>query len=449
MRRLLISFRLLITVICFVAVFTALNKTASANGAVWNSGVKPGSPGPIKVNDLVLIEEYVLFDTSGKKVSAQFWIYNPTNKDIHVTMGFPLRLSADSPNYQSREEYLAEFSRNFRVEVNDVTVSTKYILEESIRYPIVFTWDMTFPARKTTEYTVQYPLTFSIDEADHELGSGRSGYQLSRSFTYISHTGAYWAKPIKLAKFEYCDKGLVELMQRAPTGEICTEKRDSSNDTSLVTTILDRWSVKPKPYKIDADKGCIVWTRKEWAPRISDDDIAVSTYHDDTASEDINKLSFCQLLAELNEHPQPRPPKPPSIEKDAKLDDMFNKWCGVSGDSVKAKHFGATEKITEIKLTAEIFYNMWERAFYYPDGKPSPQFGSQYAELPANIRAAFQVQLSRYLRNYIFAVHGHVFKDQHLAQCFQNISESSTTKLSGAEKWNVDWLLDYEKQFRE
>lgn len=270
----------------FASVLIFLAQIVFANGAVWNYGSIPGTPGPIKSKDLVLLKEHVLFDDNpgiGKKtrVFAEFWVYNPTEKDIHVTMGFPLKYDEATLQSQSRGSFVDDFSKKFIVEINDVKATSKPLVDGAGQYTIVYTWEMTFPGMKTTKYTVEYPLTISLRAMDHggDEESSRSGSEESRSFTYITHTGAYWAKPITNATFEYCSDHLVRLMLRAPSGEISTEEKTRRENILEVSTVADGWSVKPRPYEINTDEGCVVWTRQNWTPRNPEDDIIVSTHH--------------------------------------------------------------------------------------------------------------------------------------------------------------------------
>jgi hypothetical protein len=276
---------------------------------------------------------------------------------------------------------------------------------------------MSFPAMKTTKYTVEYPLKVSEKGEDEELGSSHGGSEYSRSFKYITHTGAYWAKPIHKATFEYCSDSLVKFMLRVPSGETTNDQ----STPNLYSTSTDGWSVQPKPYEINAEKSCIVWTRENWQPKKQIDDIKVSTY----------SRSYSEEREEL------------------KPDMLLRNWCGTSSYGDKAPHLAEYLNITEKKITSEMYYSIRQIAYFYPANKMNKQFDEKASEVPAGIGNAYQSLLLWYLRNYIYAVHGHVFKDQQLAQCFQNVIKSASTQLSGVEKWNVDWLLDYEKQLKK
>lgn len=153
----------LISVICLAAVSVLSTPSADANGAVWNPGSFPGTPGPVKKEDLILLEEHVVFEGL---VSAEFLIRNPTNKDIQVTMGFPLKFMGKDQGDQSREEFLAEFSKDFEVYVDGARVAAKPIADGAGLYSVVYIWEMTFPAMKTVTYTVEYPLTPSVAAKD-------------------------------------------------------------------------------------------------------------------------------------------------------------------------------------------------------------------------------------------------------------------------------------------
>ncbi|QDG52337.1 hypothetical protein FIV42_16800 [Persicimonas caeni] len=66
-------------------------------------------------------------------------------------------------------------------------------------YPLVYLWKATYPAGKTVHDVVTYPTSYERDAAP-------VGDSSTDTFTYITATGANWAKPIGEARFEYCDE---------------------------------------------------------------------------------------------------------------------------------------------------------------------------------------------------------------------------------------------------
>ena len=69
---------------------------AHADGLGLNPGAIGTTPGPLKCHDLILIKEKVVatkHDEFKLEVNADFWVSNPTDKDIEVMMGFPLTIT--------------------------------------------------------------------------------------------------------------------------------------------------------------------------------------------------------------------------------------------------------------------------------------------------------------------------------------------------------------------
>lgn len=433
-----------------------LSHNAYSNGAAWNPGNISGTPGPIKQNDLILQKEYVIFDDSPNKeegtVTAEFWIYNPTNKEITVTMGFPLDYSeratasgwpikeknserytiksigiggegtGASPEEDERSKYIEDFKDKFDVSVDGNKVTATSSGKGTGVYNTVYTWDMTFPPMKTTQYTVKYPMTVSDKGQDHGEGDSDGGSEGSHSFTYITHTGAYWAKPIGDATFEYCSEKLIKFILSAPTGEI-SEVRETALTYDSHT---EGWSIKPKPYDINNEKGCIVWRRQNWLPKKYDDDIQVSTY--------IKTIGY---------------QKTPSVENEVHQDALMKKWCGASVDGIKNYHFGQDANVQERELSTKTYNAIAKKAYTYPLFNDDKNFTKEFHGLSVQTQTNYHLLLLRYLRNYIFAVHGHVFKDQKLAQCFQSVNKVTSQNLTAIEKKNIDWLSDYEKQMKK
>jgi hypothetical protein len=195
------------------------------------------TPHPVKQEDLVLQREYVNFD---RTVTAHYWIFNPTEKSITVTMGFPIGIELLQGDPDEITALGKKFADSFSVTVGGKRVQTTLLISPGNDYPIVFTWEMTFPPKHVSEYLAEYPLnTYGI--------SSDSGVGYSR-FTYITHTGSYWAQPIGEATFEFCAKELMEEMRKVPSGKYWL---DDKHDYVI------SWTINPSPYEIDKKRDCV------------------------------------------------------------------------------------------------------------------------------------------------------------------------------------------------
>ena len=241
-----------------------------ANGAVWNAGTVVGSLGPLKQSDLVLSRQHVIFHDGslGEKsgVRAQFRIFNPTKRTITVAIGFPIDYSGaiERSGGDWKKQYDESYAKEFTVKVNGKKVPVSSSRDFYGVYSLMFSWDMTFLPRKTVEVVVEYPHNAYVNGGD---GEGRSYYK--KIFRYLTHTGAYWAKPIGQAVFEYCSHDIVGLMHRSP------EKSESPTERGTTTSWRDEtWWVLPDRYEVNEKTKCIVWKRAKWMPT-KDDDIEV------------------------------------------------------------------------------------------------------------------------------------------------------------------------------
>ena len=109
------------------------------------------------------------------------------------------------------------------------------------------------------------------------------------------------------------------------------------------------------------------------------------------------------------------------------------------------KHFGSFINFTSKNFSEdeieEIVINEIDRQGqnYYED--------SGRIIYPEHILTDLQLLVLRYLRNYIFAVHGHDFKAKDLAECFKEIPvKDNWTK---REKENVKVIVKYEQKIKE
>lgn len=393
-----------------IGILLCLTNAAKANGAVWNPGTIGGSLGPVKQSDLVLTKEHVTFyddvNYNTPHVAAHFRIFNPTKTNLAVTMGFPIDYSEALRKWgeQSERQYVEYFTKEFNVRVNGEKVPVRQSKDASGVYSLVFLWDILFPQQKTIEISVEYPFKASEHGAD---GEDSSSYE--RVFRYITHTGAYWAKPIQQATFEYCSDNFMSIMLDSPSGS------SSKPEDIAKTTWRDvSWWVKPKPYNVDRAAKCIIWKRSNWTPVKGADDIEVG-----------NTYRIYGVVAN---------PFLPSA--------YLDRWCG-KGENTNYKQFGEKVGIRSTPFSDEYFNSLKKKAFFYPETEESSESNDGTVSLSNEINAL----LLRYLRNYIYAVHGHQFKDQQLASCFSSIKHAD--QWTDIEKSNVEAILRHEKAFKE
>ncbi len=376
---------------------------ARGNGAAWSSGVASAPPRPLKQNDLLLIKEHVVFKDGD--VEARFWVNNPTKKQIHVTMGFPLEYKSYVQDKARVQEYTKQLLDKFDVEVDGEDVEARLTNDMTNDYPIVINWEMDYPSQTVTEFAVSYPMHSSQGGSDNPgIGS-----DWSQSFRYITHTGAYWAGPIKEALFEYCDKG-APLLQRSPSGH---EQywSDGGNKETWASV-----NVSPSPYRLK--DGCVIWERRDWTPT---QDIAIE-----------NKGGYSHYRPESQE-------------------DIFDKWCGLSKDNeYKGKQFAALVKLAEIPLTKATYAKLIDESHQYLTGESERCNGDwcdPFYEYPQHLKTDYELILLRYLRNSIFAQHGYAFKDDQLKKCFANVQQKSPN-LSTVEKANLEFIQSLETQIK-
>ena len=396
--------------VCFSAILLIVPLSAMSNITQWD-GAAAGGPGPVVQSKLELQREKVLFDKG--KVHATFWVRNPTSEKITITMGFPVKffgLEADEKqNYTN--DYTNKFLRSFEVRIGSVTVKPEFTKGKKGSYPYVYTWTMLFLPHSLIDFTVTYLM--------YPSHVGRPGAEDTRKFTYITHTGSNWAGPINTADLHFCDQGLLKFI-RTPPGEYWAEN-------GMITYGIS-WEVRPTPYSINEETSCIEWHRTNWKPVKNVDDIIVNysfTSGTDYRSGGVEPCwdGDCENVKE---------------PKNFDLEAIMDNWCK-AGDVTP---FAETTSITQLNINDSIFDGIESDAYFRYD----PVFQT-YNTLPEHLRTDYQLLLLRYLRNYIFARHGHKFKDERLGACFSGITQALTW--NAAEKINVDWMLAKEKALKK
>lgn len=402
----------------FVSFLVCFSQETKANGAVWNPAPISGSPRPVKQDELILNKEHVFFKDD--QVNANFWVFNPTKNSKSVTMGFPLEYREYMKQSQGLTEgiegYVKELLNNFKITVNGQVVPAQLTQNLKNDYPIVINWEMVFLAEKITEFTVQYPMRWANQSGDNPgIGS-----EWSRSFSYITHTGAYWAQPIKEAIFEYCDEGASFLMEY-PSGEYEEWK---NNGWSVEHESV---GVNPKPTKLDWDTTCIKWEMKNWTPQKGKDDIGISIRGDGsdyTISLSCGENGNDEFWTSVMKH-----------------------WCGRCSKNDK-KQFSAQMKLDKVRLSSRKFEDLVKESYVYITGRNEESNGDwddPFYEFPEHLATDYQLNLLKYLRNSIYARYGHEFKDNELANCFSNVKVIKGS-LNEIEKENVKYIQTLEKQ---
>jgi len=380
----------------------ALPSVANANGIEWSLGVAGSQPGPVRQSALYLEEEHVAMDES--KVTAVFQVMNPSNQDIKTQMGFPIKrhlgsgLESDYSNMfgpEAQHECLPDLE--VEVLVNEQRVSTTFTCNPNGDYPTVINWMMSYPANKMTRFTVKYPHFGS------SLGGGE-GFTVNdtKNWSYIVHTGSYWAKPIGKAHFEFCGEP-VKTYCKDPNG-ITTWDADGSTQYSKRMAFI-----RPQHSFVDCKSSCIIWNRSNWTP-LKTDDIEV-------AYEIITNNLYSGF-----------------IEEDPGTD-LLSSLCAHK----KHKHFGEVANISSTALNEENI----EDVYWAAEG------GGEYLPaMPDNVTVIRRLAFYRYLRNWIAAVHGHDFNDEKLKKCFESV-RTEKAPYSSIELNNIQFLKKQETIWSE
>lgn len=392
--------RTILTLLICVITLSASSSSVMANGAVFELGSESSSPMPVKQGELYLKNEHVVFKDN--KVVARFWVQNPSNKDISVQMGFPLSHGYKSEDRPTKDEvkisFLEKISAKVKITSNGKSFPLTMNEQDKGSYRVTFLWEMSFPAEKLTEFTVEYPM-------DRTWGSG-DGIGDNSSFIYITHTGASWARPIEEAVFEYHDRDLVDFITSFYPGDWW-----ENEDTQLEI----KYVVSPQPFKLDLDEGKIVWRRINWVPRKNKDDIRVA-------------ISWRYNVGA------------PKVDTQTGDPSSFGLLCGdeYPGDAGRSKHFAETTKLETVKYNQQTFQN----EIFYEAYKYRKRYEA-YPTISEHMIIAEQLEVLKYVRNYLAARHGHTFKDEGLAECFRNVKPKKSW--SDAEKVNLQLIQELEK----
>lgn len=391
-----------------VVTMIAFPSAAIANGIEWSLGVAGAQPGPVKQSALYLDEEYVVMDES--KVTAVFQVMNPSKHDIKTKMGFPLNRFMAAGR---EDDYAKTFGpENFReclpnddveVLVNGQKVSTTVTCAPKGDYSTVINWTMSYPANKVTQFTVKYPHSGS------SLGGGEGSHVSDTKYwSYIVHTGAFWAKPIGKAQFQFCGEP-VKSYCKDPSG-ITTWDADGSRQYNKRVV-----SIKPKHTLVDCKSNCIIWNRSNWTP-VKADDIDVAY--------EITSQGFYDAYKGFD----------PEI-------DLMSLACvkkEIEGKQ-ENKHIGELAQISTTILNDEIIEDI-----YWSVENQS----ALAADTPDHVMVIRRLALYRYLRNWIAAVHGHEFKDSKLKECFETVKKESSP-YSSVELKNLEFLKKQEEIWSE
>jgi hypothetical protein len=390
---------------------------AHANGASWRWAKPTGTPGPVRAEGLVLEKEEVVFKDG--KVTASFSVKNISAKPITTAMGFPLSEATDRKRGWSETEedgpaeYVERKLKGFSVEVNGKRVGWKLATKLKGQYPMVIGWRMTYPPGALTAFTVRYPIRYSFFE-------GRGGEVFVK---YITHTGAYWARPIGEAVFRFCDKAMIALYLEAPTG------REWSHDGWGFTDYT--WTIHPPDFSLDRESRCLVWRRKAWTPKPRVDDLEVGVRYQYT------KQDF------------PERPR------------LLDHWCGryeFTGydDDERAAPDDRFQKPSQ-QLAAELGLDraaLDEARFERAEKRAWARLRHNrrtltLASAPPHFRLLVRKQLLEYLRNYPYGIRDHAFKSDALRSCFEKVKGTRRGPLDRREAASIAFVRKAEARTAE
>lgn len=387
-------------------IFSLLAPAVVSAGDAWDPGTKGGTPAPLVRSRLVLEREEVVF--KGGEVTGRFRVRNPDPTALRATMGFPV-------DYASRERFdPATLADSF---LNDLTAPLHVIIanheaepvgvrDETDHYPFRYTWDMTFPGNGAAEFTVSYPMQpFVLAE------EGGGGVKRSE-FSFTPRADGYGSKTVKAARFDYCDARLVRALARFPEGGYETWSADG------LTVAYTEWRIAPAPYRLDEQKGCIVWERSNWQPRRDTDDIRVAVEKSSQSFAFSCTRNDCNGLARMQA--------------------IWDNWCG-TGPVGGKRQFAETVNLTTQPLPAD-FHRLEFLAYRHSHDLSAAENPQIY--LPAHLETDFQLALLRYLRNYIAAAHGQRFRDQQLAACYRDVPQMPAW--TPAERQNLEVIRSLE-----
>lgn len=421
-----------ILLLLLLLLLAASSAPALANSASWSYAENGGTPGPVRSDHLVLEKEEVVF--ADGVVRATFWVKNTHSEDVTTQMGFPSSMKG-KVDKGGIEHPLDPASSEIVVTRDGEPIESALTTQRRSDYQRVIAWSMTFPAKKTTRLVVEHPLFY--DSIQYEV----TGLQADIRFDYITHTGAYWAKPIGEATFKFCDEKIMGLIGRF-------KGKTSVWSEDLGTRYDVRWRATPTPTKVT--RKCVIWTRKKFKPKRGEDDLSIEIDIVDTADTI------------------------PSRER------MYDRWCGryrwadwdyvastpyyLGQEDIPTGEYSAEfaqlarrfavgqtkldhKRLAQIEAVAfKIIQNTRPDAESDPDAPVRVNYPTRKA-LSRLKRLEFQRELYRYLRNYHFARHGRRFESAQLAQCFANVHVVDAP-MSSVGRANVKFLAAKEKAIR-
>jgi hypothetical protein len=177
------------------------------------------------------------------------------------------------------------------------------------------------------------------------------------------------------------------------------------------------------------EKGlCIIWKRQDWSPEEEEDDIVVSK---EWELEDWQSPKMGVNDAYSGDHTI-------NLYSDLRLDN----WCG-KGErpfaehdiKVTPRHFAKAILIDTEPLTDDSFKKIIRWAYAYPQTAP---VSAIKINAPPHIETDFELALLRYLRNYLYGLHGYSFQNEAHAACFSDLV--TRKRWTQVEKKNLEFL---------
>lgn len=386
---------------------------AGANGIEWSIGYSGTQPGPVKQSDLYLDEEHVVMTPD--KLKADFWVMNPSDRDIKIQMGFPIKglFAGGRQNPYGEKNELKELpecldKKEVRVLVDGKSVPVSVTCPKKGDYSTVIKWSMTYQAGAKTHFSVEHP------QKGSSTGGGEgTSYSDTTYWSYIVHTGAYWARPIGKARLEFCGP---------PVATYCKDPKGTRTWDTDGLRHYDKTlsSVKPQQTSTDCEKSCLVWERTNWVPTKNDDiEVSYALSSDEVFSVSGMDASYLEI----------------------------DTYC-VSSQEVKINpkiwHFAESTPIA----TASLDSNSLEDIFSVALGQRLWLNSSDLENLPEHVLSRLRLSLYRYLRNWLAASHGHEFKDPKLRTCYETVPKR-TPPFSAIELKNMEFLKKQEKIWEE
>ena len=144
------------------------------------------------VKELVSIQLYRGYAV----VKGQYWMYNETNEEVNIKVGYPLNSIYDGNSYASyRAEIqfdslysLRAFSNGKAVEITQTSSDESSYGRQHDNW---YTWNNHFPPQNTTEITVYF-----IVNTNNNYVRGGYNKESNNGFIYLLESGATWKQPI-------------------------------------------------------------------------------------------------------------------------------------------------------------------------------------------------------------------------------------------------------------